>query len=302
MLPQENLQQFYSDKLSARPNGLDEITGHFNVFRIEECAAPGMPPFKYTRKDFYKLCLIRGRNRYHYADKSIELNGPTLIFFNPFVPYSWEPLEPDVSGYFCLFTKTFIDQNGGAQVTSLPMYEIGGKLAYQLGADEEEHVSYVFKRMYEEVQSDYALKNDLIRNYITELSHFALKAEPSETLYQHPDARSRLTTVFTALLERQFPVPAVSARFTMRYPKDFADQLAVHVNSLNRAVKEITGKTTSEFIAERIICEAKILLKYSDMNISEISFALGFDEPSHFNTVFKRIEKCSPSTYRAQKT
>jgi len=43
--------------------------------------------------------LIRGRNIYHYADKSIEIDGPTLIFFNPQVPYTWEPVSGDQTGF-----------------------------------------------------------------------------------------------------------------------------------------------------------------------------------------------------------
>jgi len=49
----------------------------------------------------------------------------------------------------------------------------------------------------------------------------------------------------------------------------------VHVNHLNRAVKATTAKTTSEIISERILQEAKILLKQSEWSISEISFSLG---------------------------
>jgi AraC-like DNA-binding protein len=133
---------------------------------------------------------------------------------------------------------------------------------------------------------------------VTEMIHYALKLEPTETLYKHPDAKSRITSIFTELLERQFPIESPSQRFTLRSAKDFADQLAVHVNHLNRAIKETTGKTTTEHISERLVSEAKALLKHTNWNVSEISYCLGFEEPAHFNNFFRKQTSQTPSSFR----
>ncbi|WP_157257997.1 helix-turn-helix domain-containing protein [Pedobacter ginsenosidimutans] len=93
-------------------------------------------------------------------------------------------------------------------------------------------------------------------------------------------------TVFSELLERQFPIDSPYNRFSMRSAKDFADKLFVHVNHLPRAIKQTTGKTTSEHIAERIT--PKVMLCHTNWNIPEISYCLGFEEPAHFNHFFKR--------------
>jgi AraC family transcriptional activator of pobA len=74
--------------------------------------------------------------------------------------------------------------------------------------------------------------------------------------------------------------------------------LTIHVNHLNRALKETTQKTTSEIIAERILQEAKILLKHTDWNISEIAYSLGFEEPTHFNNFFKKNIQLTPRQFR----
>jgi AraC-like DNA-binding protein len=68
----------------------------------------------------------------------------------------------------------------------------------------------------------------------------------------------------------------------------------IHVNHLNRAVKDITEKTTSQLIAERILQEAKFLLKHSSWNVSEIAYALGFTEVTHFNNFFKKHVTAKP--------
>jgi len=84
----------------------------------------------------------------------------------------------------------------------------------------------------------------------------------------------------------------------LRSPVDFAEQLSVHVNHLNRSLKEITGKTTSQLIAERVSQEARVLLKRTNWNISEIAYSLGFEELSHFINFFKKHFAQTPKAFR----
>ena len=87
-------------------------------------------------------------------------------------------------------------------------------------------------------------------------------------------------------------------RLALRSAKDYADRLAVHVNHLNKVLKEKTGKTTTGIISDRIAREAKILLKQTDWNISEISYSLGFDELAHFSNFFKKQTSFTPLGFR----
>ncbi|WP_245735179.1 helix-turn-helix domain-containing protein [Pedobacter hartonius] len=72
----------------------------------------------------------------------------------------------------------------------------------------------------------------------------------------------------------------------------------MHVNYLNRAVKSVKGKTTTEHISERLTREAIALLKHSHWSISEISYSLGFEDPSHFNHFFKKQTTQVTSSFR----
>ncbi|QDK80634.1 helix-turn-helix domain-containing protein [Spirosoma sp. KCTC 42546] len=294
----ESLEEFYKKKFNWLPDNLQRGIGHFNVFRLEDCLGLGVPGVQYSRRDFYKISLIRGENVYHYADKSIQINGTTLMFFNPQVPYTWESLSDDKTGFFCIFTEAFFTEKIRGSLSELPMFMAGSKPAYILNATQDEHVSTLFLKMIDEIGSDYQYKYDLLRNYVTELIHYALKMQPSETLHQHLDAKSRITAVFTELLERQFPIESPAQRFKMRSASDFANQLSIHVNHLNRSIRETTGKTTTDYIAERLASEAKALLKHTDWTIAEISYSLGFDEPAHFNHFFKKQIHLTPSAYR----
>ena len=298
MVETETLQQFYQNKFHCVPENLGQDLGHFNVFRIDNVLEQKTKAIKYSRRDFYKISLLRGKTIYHYADKSIEVDGAALIFFNPQVPYTIEHLSDERSGFFCIFKESFFSEILLTGINELPMFAIGSKHAYILTANQDTYISNIFEKAIAEINSDYRFKYDLLRNYVTEMIHYAMKIEPSETLYKHPDANSRITAVFTELLERQFPIESPSQRFNMRSAKDFADQLAVHVNHLNRAIRRTTGKTTTDHIFERLTSEAKALLKHTNWNISEISYSLGFEEPTHFNNFFKKHAQTTPSAFR----
>lgn len=295
----ETIADFYRNKCMGVPDNLEREIGHFNAFKMDELYHTAKP-VRYTRRDYYKISLIRGHYIYHYADKSLEVAGSTLLFFNPRVPYTFEHVGPETpfSGYFCIFKEEFFSEHLRLSLRELPMYAHGGKPAYMLDQIQDKNVSNVFEKMLEELKSDYRFKFDLIRNYIMEMVHYALKMQPAEALYQHTDANSRITAVFTELLERQFPIESPSQQFALRSASDFAQQLNVHVNHLNRAIKLSTGKTTTSHILERLASEAKALLRHTDWNISEISYCLGFEEPAHFNHFFKKQTYMTPSAFR----
>jgi len=100
-------------------------------------------------------------------------------------------------------------------------------------------------------------------------------------------------------LERQFPVELPNRRLMLRSAKEYAERLAIHVNHLNKVLKENTGKTTTEVIISRITQEAKILLKQTDWTISEIAYSLGFEEVAHFSNFFKKQTAVTPVAFRS---
>lgn len=296
----ETIEDFYRKKKKPLPENLNGSIGHFNVFRMEDFAVTRQNTVQYNRRNYYKIALLRGDHVYHYASKSIEAQGVTLMFFNPRVPYTCEQFSELSSGYFCIFTEAFITQHFRTDVREYSMFLPGNKPSYSLDSGQDSCFSGIFEKMLAEIDSDYTHKYDLIRHYVMEIIHNALKMHPTEKLYQNVDASSRLTAVFSELLERQFPIDSVSQRFTMRSARDYADQLSVHVNHLNRAIRQTTGKTTTTHIFERLTSEAMALLRHTDWNIAEISYSLGFEEPAHFNQFFKKQTGEKPSAFRTQ--
>lgn len=269
----------------------------FNAFQIE---SDGSATRTYSRKNFYKICLTTGKSIIHYSDRSYEAEGTILFFGNPHVPYSWETLSTEYIGYTCLFSEDFFKLAERAEsLQQSPLFKIGGTPIMNITIEQRTFLNSLFEKMIEEQKSDYTHKSDVIHNYINLILHEALKMQPSENFYPQ-NAASRLTRVFMELLERQFPIESTSEPLQIKSPTDFASKLNVHVNHLNRAVKETTGKPTSAHIAERILLESKSLLQHTDWTVAEIAFALGFEYPSYFNSYFKRQTGYVPSSIRTQ--
>lgn len=271
----------------------------FNVYERGgfSCAATSLMR---NRRDFYKISLIvNGSGVFTTADRAIDINGNALLFMNPMVPYAWDPTTEEQTGYFCLFTEPFVDTSfANGKLAHSPLFRVGSNFVFFPDNPTMRFLTTLFERMHVEKASAYAGKYEILRNYVQLIMHEALKLNPADGFYRPSNAHERIFALFTDLLERQFPIDLPGQAVQLRTANDFARQLNVHTNHLNRLLREQTGRTTSEWIAERIVKEAKALLRNSDWDVAEIGYALGFEHASNFHTFFKKHTGRPPSQYR----
>ncbi|MES2519484.1 MAG: helix-turn-helix domain-containing protein [Bacteroidota bacterium] len=298
----ESLEEFYKRKFDWMPENIRNEIGHFNVFAHEAVEAGKSKPLPYKRRDFYKIMFVLGEIEMSYADKVVAIKKQALFFSNPQIPYKCANLERIEEGEYCIFNSHFFHTSGVQQVGVWSQYSVfqpTGNHVFELTDEQAEQVRIIYKKMNEEINSDYIHKYDVLRNLVFELLHFAMKMQPASSHDKTQiNASQRISTLFLELLERQFPIEENHPKINLRSASDFAAQLNIHVNHLNRAVKETTLKTTTQLIAERVLQEAKILLKYSKWNVAEIAYALDFTEVTHFNNFFKKHTELSPVKFR----
>jgi len=269
--------------------------GHINVFSRETCAVVS----PYSRRDFYKVSLIIGEGKIYYADKWIQIDRPALLFSNPIVPYSWEAESEEQSGWYCLFTEAFIQHSERVNhLKDSPLFMIGGNPVFFPDEFQLKEISAIFQKMQLEMCSTYPHKHDVLRSYLHLLIHEAMRNSPAANFNTYTNSSSRISDLFLELLERQFPIESPALVLKLKNPADYASALSVHVNHLNRSVKEITGKTTTAHITARIIKEAKALLQHTDWSIANIAYSLGFEYPSYFTLFFKKHTGLSPKQLR----
>ena len=305
----KSIEEFYQDIVrdsdikpsSLLPSGIQKEIGHFNVFNIQELfeKMKQKPVMPYDRRAYFKISLIQGKNRVEYADRVIDIEENALLFATPKIPYHYVPQDTKQAGHFCVFTTEFLTKDkNGIDLDKLPIFQTDSYPVFQLTKEETIAIDLIFKKIHDEINSDYVYKYDLIRNYVAELIHFGQKLQPVTALYSKHNSAARVSSLFAELLERQFPIESPHQRLELKSAKDFATRLSIHVNHLNKVLKENTGKTTTELISDRLIHEAKILLKQTDWNISEIAYSLGFEELAHFSNFFKKQTALTPLSFR----
>ena len=80
------------------------------------------------------------------------------------------------------------------------------------------------------------------------------------------------------------------------------DEVGVSRTQLHRKLKEMTGVPTSEFLRNIRLNEAARLIRERKINITQVSYMVGFANNSHFSTAFKKYFGMSPSEYAAKYT
>lgn len=294
----ETIQEFYHHKFNELPDNLEHTIGQFNVFQIENRLDKKEELPLHVRRNFFKIMLFSGENVFKYGNEEIKVAGNTLLFFHPDIPYSYQVLIPGTKGFFCVFKREFFLGTHKLDISNLSLFRSSVQPVFKLSIDSHKEVKSLFEKMVQEVGGNYIYKYDLIRNYVSELYFLAMKWTPPENLFQYGDASRRITMIFLELLEQQFPIQYKTDQLKLRLPNEFAEKIAIHVNYLNRCLKKVTGKTTSQHIMERLNTEAKILLKHTNWSVSEISASLGFDDLAHFNKFFKKQTGLNPTAFR----
>lgn len=203
--------------------------------------------------------------------------------------------ELDTFGYVILFSRDFysIVAEKKDLLFDLPfLNNNGAKPVFNISENEMAIIKPILKTMEEESQSDLIHNHEIIRSYLNVLllqsNRFFMQQNP-EVNNENNDT---LFNRFRILLEKKFS--------KLHKVKEFAEELGTSEKTLNEHCKKISGKTASEHIYNRIILEAKRLLKHSDQSTKEIAFFLNFHDPAHFNKFFRKQVGKSPGDFRAE--
>ncbi|MDB5270408.1 MAG: helix-turn-helix protein [Hymenobacter sp.] len=256
----------------------------------------------FSRRDMFKVVLVlEGANELHYANRSYLVDRPALVFTNRLIPYAWEIPEGfhEQQGFLSCFSESFLHSAmRGVSLKELVLYKVDGNPVYFLDDEQVRYFTDAFLRMRRDLESEYAHKEDLLRNQLSIIIHEAARLEPATPQHAPANAAERITALFLNLLEVQFPITAPHSEPVFKSASDYADRMAVHVNHLNAMVKEVTGKSTTTHINERLVTEAQLLLSHTDWSVSEIAYSLGFEYPTYFNNFFKKHTGTTPLTFR----
>lgn len=82
--------------------------------------------------------------------------------------------------------------------------------------------------------------------------------------------------------------------------KNITDYMNLNYNYISQIFKAKTGMSITEYHTKMRITESSRMLRESSLNVSEISNAMGYEDPLYFSYVFKKITGLSPTEYQKQ--
>lgn len=157
-------------------------------------------------------------------------------------------------------------------------------------AEDIELVDRMFHVLYSLVESDYA-NSDSIYNIIATITTYYNRVFADKA--QKKSAITRANEIFDSFIR----LVNLNCRKERRM-SFYASKICVTERYLGTVVRQVSGVTAKEWIDRAVMSEAKVMLRHSVLQISQISDELNFPNPSFFCKFFKRNAGKSPQEYR----
>ncbi len=246
------------------------------------------------RHDNYELFWIaKGNGKLIVDFDEFEIIPPMVLLFSPGRVHGWR-IEDTPEGFVIRLSNEFFaleSRDAAEQISDVSVFcSIGGDPVIYLDEQQNKQFDIISNAAYQEFCSNQLERSSALRSYVRLWLVNAHRAAEINRPNQTQTATYYLTRRFLLLVEEHYR-EGLSV-------KDFAGRLQVSPNHLSAILKETIDKTPGEVIRERMIIEAKRLLRYSDMNISDIAFDLNFEDPSYFARFFRKYSGQTPSDFR----
>jgi len=264
----------------------------FGISKIETIfeERKGVPDLPH-RHDYYTVILTKKANGKHFIDfQEYDFLGNQLYFIAPDQVH--QIIENEQSfGYVIVFSIEFLAQNNIPIdfIENLRLFNIFEKNPpLNLNENEVEKLERYFEEIFQLVHfSKMEYKEEAIGSL---LKLILITCNNTCSLPKRDkNEKNSLLSNFKNLINKQFK--------SWHTTTEYANELNISSDHLNRIVKAQTGKTAKEHIQSRIIVEAKRLLYFTEMSTKEIAFELGFSEPANFSAFFKSNVGISPSGF-----
>ncbi len=253
---------------------------------------PKIPLDHPYRGDYYKISLcLRGRAEFKANLDPLPVTPGCLVLATPDVLKEWLAVSDDYETLSIFFTKDFITTNNAA-TGRLRFLVHPSTYVFQLPAAEAENVAASFRFLRQKYHSPHAERENILKNIINSLLYELrpLCEQPGAALLPGHTRGQQLAVAFRQLVQ----IHCASAR-SVRF---YAARLCITPRHLNELVKDVTGRTASNWIAEAVSLEAKALLQNPALPVQQVAASLHFADQFAFSRFFKNSTGLSPTAYR----
>ncbi|WP_210521507.1 helix-turn-helix domain-containing protein [Hymenobacter terricola] len=252
--------------------------------------------------DFYFISLKRGfTGKVRYGQQAYDFDEGVLSFIAPNQVFSIELAEGGErtqSGWLLALHPDFLWNTPLAdKIKQYEYFSYAANEALCLSEQEERKVTTVIQHLEQEYhgnmdqfsQDVIIAQLDVLLTYSERFYHrqFLTRKIANHQILQ------RLEAVLAAYFDSDAQVK--TGLPTVQY---VADKLNVSPNYLSGMLKVLTGQSTQQHIHDKLIEKAKVQLSTTDLSVSEIAYALGFEHSQSFSRLFKTKTSRSPLEFR----
>ncbi|QOG01095.1 AraC family transcriptional regulator [Flavobacterium sp. MDT1-60] len=252
------------------------------------------------RSTFFVIgIVIDSYGSMRYEDVTVDITPNMLFMSKPgdLQELRWEEITET---YGLLFSEDFIIKHAGISIyKTFPFLLFERHLPLHTSAEFQQELKTIILLIYQELKKDSPLKKKLCANLLTRIL-LKIKQEFWEG-YSINTVQSRNPDIlndFIQNLEYHYEQLQKGKVKHVLHIKDYAEMQQLHENYLSTILKERTGKTAGQLIAEKTLSTAKILIKDSQYTMKEIAYMLGFSYTSYFSIFFKKHTGLTPLDYR----
>lgn len=241
---------------------------------------------------FYQFLFFDDASGTHLIDdKTYKVENKSLHLVSPQHVHHLV-LEEGSKGYVCMFKEElfFVHNESSKFLDEIDLFSNWNtNPVLQIDDANFDELNTILSALSKEYAEQKMRKNELL---LMGLKMFLIKASRirGEVKIVGHNRKRQTVEDFLGLVE-QFYSDNLPISF-------YAEKLNITSTYLNRLVNEFYEKSVSEFINERVVLEAKRIIRLSSKSIKEISFELGFEDPSYFSRFFKKHVGLTPVQYR----
>ncbi len=282
-----------NDFLASIPSPFRTADPLFYCLRLranERAMSNYKPPF---RKDFYFMALVTnaGKTRITYDSTNVSDLDSFLVFQSPGLLYSFAR-DDSASGYLVYFKKECLSFFKPDLDQEFPFFSILHTNFFKINQAKYQAFAPLFEDVFDAYErardNQHRLAAVKLLALLYQLRAFAADFDQWEAGFTTPQQ----------LLLRRFMQLVNNYYAEKRTIEEYAALLFVTPNHLSQSVKEATGRTALSFLNERIMAEARSLVRFTDFDIAEIAHQLNFSDPANFGKFFKKHTGVTPMAFR----